>query len=283
MTRQAIDRGAETRAVARVVDAVLFRGSPRPRRLGPPARAGKAGAGADALRQRPDRQRRADRSITTRRFSFAKTDRPAACTARCTWCRSASTCRSSGCCSSPRRSSRRSRISRPARSRSLLPVGGHLISTAICYEIVYPNLVRQFVLRRQRAADDDHQRRVVRTRRRPRTSISRRPRCAPSRTGAIWSAPPTPASAASSIRTGGSSLGRTIYEPAVLVGDARFLQTTTLYTRVGDVVAYASVVVTARARRARDGGTGGLQTWAWPGLADAAEPEPRARSLNADC
>ncbi|HEY3044829.1 MAG TPA: apolipoprotein N-acyltransferase, partial [Vicinamibacterales bacterium] len=28
---------------------------------------------------------------------------------------------------------------------ALLPVGGHLISTSICYEIVYPNLVRQFV------------------------------------------------------------------------------------------------------------------------------------------
>src|SRR5207249_11465471 len=28
---------------------------------------------------------------------------------------------------------------------ALLPVGGHLISTAICYEVVYPNLVRQFV------------------------------------------------------------------------------------------------------------------------------------------
>ena len=39
---------------------------------------------------------------------------------------------------------------------------GHLISTAICYEVVYPDLVRQFVARRQRAADDDHQRRLVR-------------------------------------------------------------------------------------------------------------------------
>src|SRR5207237_1571464 len=28
---------------------------------------------------------------------------------------------------------------------ALLPVGGHLISTSICYEIVYPGLVRQFV------------------------------------------------------------------------------------------------------------------------------------------
>ena len=38
----------------------------------------------------------------------------------------------------------------------------HLISTSICYEIVYPNLVRQFVRGRQRAAHDDHERCVVR-------------------------------------------------------------------------------------------------------------------------
>ena len=78
--------------------------------------------------------------------------------------------------------------------------------------------------RRQRAADDDHQRRLVRPRRRRRTSTSRRRRCARSRTGAIWSAPPTPASAASSIRTAASSRGADIFEPAVIVGDARFLR-----------------------------------------------------------
>ena len=31
-----------------------------------------------------------------------------------------------------------------------------------------------------------------------------------------------------------------IFEPAVIVGEARFLQTTTVYTRIGDVFAYAS-------------------------------------------
>jgi apolipoprotein N-acyltransferase len=43
----------------------------------------------------------------------------------------------------------------------------------------------------------------------------------------------------------GRVLARTpIYEPAVVVGEARLLRTTTVYTRVGDVVAYASAVVT---------------------------------------
>jgi hypothetical protein len=35
-----------------------------------------------------------------------------------------------------------------------------------------------------------------------------------------------------------------ICEPAVLVGEARFLQSPTVYTRIGDVFAYASVIVT---------------------------------------
>jgi apolipoprotein N-acyltransferase len=33
-----------------------------------------------------------------------------------------------------------------------------------------------------------------------------------------------------------------IFEPAVIVSQARFLQTSTFYTRHGDVFAYASVV-----------------------------------------
>jgi apolipoprotein N-acyltransferase len=126
----------------------------------------------------------------------------------------------------------------------MLPVGGHLISTAICYEIVYPNLVRQFVLGGSELL----------------TTI----------TNDAWfgttSAPYQHFAQASmraieggrylirSANTGISGIvdpyGRilartTIDEPAVLVGDARFLRTTTLYTRIGDVVAYASVVVTA--------------------------------------
>ena len=126
----------------------------------------------------------------------------------------------------------------------VLPVGGHLISTAICYEIVYPNLVRQFILGGSELL----------------TTI----------TNDAWfgatSAPYQHFAQASmraiengrylvrSANTGisgivdpyGRILDRSkIDEPAVLVGEARFLRTTTLYTRIGDVVAYASVVVTA--------------------------------------
>ena len=50
----------------------------------------------------------------------------------------------------------------PGDAAVLLPVRGHSMSTAICYEIVYPDLVRAVRQRRQRTADDDHQRRLVR-------------------------------------------------------------------------------------------------------------------------
>ncbi len=125
----------------------------------------------------------------------------------------------------------------------LLPVGGHLISTSICYEIVYPHLVRQFVTGGSELL----------------TTI----------TNDAWfgrtSAPYQHFAQASmraieagrylvrSANTGisgivdpyGRVLDRTpIYQPAVVVGEARFLRTTTVYTRIGDAFAYASVAAT---------------------------------------
>ena len=126
----------------------------------------------------------------------------------------------------------------------LLPVGDHLVSTAICYEVVYPDLVRQFVVGGSELLTTITNDAWFGARRR-RTSISRRRRCARSRTGAISCARPTPASAASSIRTAACSERTDIFQPAVLVGEARFLRTSTFYSRHGDVIAYASAVVTA--------------------------------------
>ena len=125
----------------------------------------------------------------------------------------------------------------------VLPVGGHLISTAICYEIVYPNLVRQFVLAGSQLL----------------TTI----------TNDAWfgqTSAPYQHFAQASMRaieegrylvraanTGISGIvdpyGRvlqrsTLDEPVVMVGEARFLTTTTVYTRIGDTFAYASVAAT---------------------------------------
>jgi apolipoprotein N-acyltransferase len=125
----------------------------------------------------------------------------------------------------------------------LLPVDGHLVSTAICYEIIYPDLVRRFVRGGSELL----------------TTI----------TNDAWfgrtSAPVQHFEQASmraveegryvvrAANTGISGIvdpyGRVlaqsdIYQPAVVVGEARLLSVSTVYSRIGDVFAYASGVVT---------------------------------------
>jgi apolipoprotein N-acyltransferase len=126
----------------------------------------------------------------------------------------------------------------------LLPLKGHLVSTAICYEIVYPNLMRRFVRGGSELL----------------TTI----------TNDAWfgrtSAPYQHFAQASmraveqgrylvrSANTGISGIvdpyGRVlvatpIFEPAVTVGEIRFLTGATVYSRTGDVFAYACAVMTA--------------------------------------
>ena len=126
----------------------------------------------------------------------------------------------------------------PGESVVLLPVNGHLVSTAICYEIVYPDMVRQSVAQGSQLL----------------TTI----------TNDAWfgrtSAPYQHFAQASmraieegrylvrSANTGISGIvdpyGRVVaqsrlYESTVLVGEARFIESTTFYTRHGDVFAYA--------------------------------------------
>jgi apolipoprotein N-acyltransferase len=126
---------------------------------------------------------------------------------------------------------------------TLLPVDGHKISTAICYEVVYPDLVRRFVVGGSEML----------------TTI----------TNDAWFGPtsaPYQHFEQASMRaieegrylvraanTGisgivdpyGRVLERTsIFQPAVLVGEARFLQASTFYARHGDVLPYASAIIT---------------------------------------
>jgi apolipoprotein N-acyltransferase len=127
---------------------------------------------------------------------------------------------------------------------SLLPVNGHLISTAICYEVVYPDLVRRFVSGGSELL----------------TTITNDAWFGPT------SAPYQHFEQASmraieegrylvrSANTGISGIvdpyGRVIarsaiFERASVVGEARFLKTSTVYARTGDLLAYASVLATA--------------------------------------
>jgi apolipoprotein N-acyltransferase len=125
----------------------------------------------------------------------------------------------------------------------LLPVGGHLISTAICYEVVYPNLVRQFVLGGSELL----------------TTITNDawfgPTSAPYQhfEQAAMRAIEEGRYLVRSANTGVSGIvdpyGRVlaesrIYEQTVIVGDARFLKVSTFYARSGDIFAYGSVVFT---------------------------------------
>lgn len=132
----------------------------------------------------------------------------------------------------------------PGTKAVVLPVDGHSASVAICYEIVYPNLVRQFVRGGSQLL----------------TTI----------TNDAWFGPtsaPYQHFAQASMRaiengrflvraanTGISGIvdpyGRAtemseIFKPAVVVGEARFLTTSTIYSRTGDLFAYASLVAVA--------------------------------------
>lgn len=131
----------------------------------------------------------------------------------------------------------------PGTRVTMLPVAGHMITTAICYEVVYPHLIREGVLQGSELL----------------TTI----------TNDAWyghsSAPYQHFEQASmraieqgrylarAANTGisgfvdpyGRVLGRTnIFETTALVGEVRFLQGRTLYATIGDLAAQLSVLVT---------------------------------------
>ena len=135
---------------------------------------------------------------------------------------------------------------RPGEAMVMLPVGDHLTSTAICYEVVYPSLVREAVIGGSELL----------------TTI----------TNDAWyghSSAPLQHFAMASMRaiehgrylaraanTGISGVidpyGRVVTQSAVfeqvgLVEEARFLSGRTPYTAIGDAVAYLAIALTAAA------------------------------------
>ncbi len=136
--------GRAVRHLARVVHALHLRS--RTGRGSGAARPGSRGWGTDSLRQRPDRGRPERCVSTTQRSCSARTARQPPSIGRFIWCRSASSSRCRSGSPSPRRSSSASCPFTPGDSVVMLPINGHPTSTAICYEVVFPSLMREAVL-----------------------------------------------------------------------------------------------------------------------------------------
>ncbi len=134
----------------------------------------------------------------------------------------------------------------PGRDPVLLPVGEHLVSTAICYEVIYPNLIRRFVqdgsellttitndawYGRSSAAYQHWDQAALRAIEQGRF-LARA-----ANTGISGFVDPY-----------GRVLDRTpLFEPALVVQDLRFLTDRTVYSRIGDLVAWLSLAVTIAA------------------------------------
>ena len=136
-------------------------------------------------------------------------------------------------------------------SPTTLPIGGHRASTAICYEIIYPGLVRSFVLAgsellttitndawygRSAAPHQHFQQATMRAIEQGRYLVRA------ANTGISGVVDPY-----------GRVLARSaLFETAVMVEDVRLLTGLTLYGRMGDLLAYLCLVATAAA---------GFATW----------------------
>ena len=143
----------------------------------------------------------------------------------------------------------------PGTRVTMLPVDGHMASTAICYEVTYPALAREAVLNGSELL----------------TTITNDAWYGESSAAfqhfemAMMRAIEQGRYLARSANTGisgiidpyGRVLVRTrLFETVAVVGEARFVQSRTLYARIGDLVAYLSIALTVVALAATRIGAG---------------------------
>ncbi len=134
----------------------------------------------------------------------------------------------------------------PGQMVTLLPVNGHMVTTAICYEVTYPGLIREGVVRgsellttitndswygESSAAYQHFEMAAMRAIEEGRYLVRS------ANTGISGIVDPY-----------GRVLARTrLFETLTVVGEARFVTEKTLYAKIGDSVAYAAAALTALA------------------------------------
>jgi len=134
----------------------------------------------------------------------------------------------------------------PGSDPVLLPVNGHMVSTAICYEVIFPNLIRQFVnggseLLTTITNDAWYGRSSAAYQHWEQSSMR-----------AIEQGRYLARAANTGISGFVDPYGRVIeksdlFHEAVMIGDLRFITERTLYSRLGDLVAWLSLTVTVAA------------------------------------
>jgi apolipoprotein N-acyltransferase len=134
----------------------------------------------------------------------------------------------------------------PGTDPVLLPVGNHLASTAICYEVIFPNLIRRFVqdgseLLTTITNDAWYGRSSAAYQHWDQASMR-----------AIEQGRYLARAANTGISGFVDPYGRVIektdlFQQGIVLGDLRFIKSRTIYSRTGDLVAWLSLVVVAAA------------------------------------
>lgn len=134
----------------------------------------------------------------------------------------------------------------PGTEATVLPVGGHLASTAICYEVIYGSSIRQFVLNGSELLTT-----ITNDAWYGRTSAAYQ-HWDQASMRAIENGRYLARAANTGISGFVDPYGRVVeksavFEQALLVHDIRFVQTRTIYTRIGDLIAWLCLACTTGA------------------------------------
>ena len=134
----------------------------------------------------------------------------------------------------------------PGTDPVLLPIGEHMASTAICYEVIFPSLIRRFV------ADGSELLTTITNDAWYGTSSAAYQHWEQAALRSIeqgrYLARAANTGVSGFVDPYGRILQKTnLFQPAVLVEDLRFIKLRTIYSRTGDVIAWLSLAITAAA------------------------------------